>query len=208
MGLRIKVFAGPKDYDIASLYRPDDGELLVGVDSGLDLMLAAGLRIDLAVGDFDSIAPENVGRVRSEAGVCLELPPDKDVTDLAYCLEYLYNHCVYESITVFGGLGGRVDHLVANLNLMKKYDLTFVDDVRRAYVLKKGVHAIANVRKYISFFAVEDVYGLTIRGFKYELSNHYLGTSDSLCVSNAGSGEVAFTKGRLLVIETDEPEVR
>jgi thiamine pyrophosphokinase len=208
MGLKVKIFAGPKDYDPNILYRAEEDELLVGVDAGIDLMFATGLAVDLAVGDFDSISTETAERARREAAVVVELPEEKDVTDLAYCLDYLYNHYVYDSIVVYGGLGGRVDHLVANINLMKKYDLVFIDGIRKAYVLRKGVHRIDNIHKYVSFFALEDVYGLGIRGFRYELSNHYLGTSDSLCVSNSGSGEVAFTKGRLLVIETDEPEPR
>lgn len=207
MGLKVKVFAGPCDYDPARLYREDDDELLVGVDSGLDAMIQAGIRVDLAIGDFDSVRPATAAWVRSAVATVVELPVEKDLTDLAYCLDYLYNRYVYDSIVVYGGLGGRIDHLLANLNLMKRFDLSFEDDTRRAFVLKPGVHRVFNRRKYVSFFALEDVYGLSLSGFRYELSGRFLGTSDSLCVSNEGTGTVAFAKGRLLVIETDEPEI-
>ncbi len=208
MASRIKVFAGPNDYDARRLYQEEAGELLVGVDSGLDRMLAADLPIDIAVGDFDSIDPAHVGLVKARAGLVLTLPAEKNVTDLAYALDYLYNHVAYDSIVVYGGIGGRVDHLVANINLMKKYDLSFEDDNHRMFTLRKGTHAIGNPKRYVSFFAIEDCYDLSIKGFRYELDHHFLGTDDSLCVSNEGSGVVAFSKGRLLVIETDDPAPR
>ncbi len=206
MGIKVKVFAGPRDYDLRRLYYEEADEYLVGVDSGLDQMITAGLRIDLAVGDFDSIAPTNLEKVRHQATVAVELDKEKNMTDLAYALDHVYNHLVYESIEVYGGVGGRVDHLIANINLLKKYDLSFRDERNRLYVLKKGSHRITNLHRYISFFAIEDVYNLSISGFRYEIDNYFLSTSDSLCVSNEGSGEIAFSKGRLLVIETDEPE--
>ncbi|MFA5006055.1 MAG: thiamine diphosphokinase [Candidatus Izemoplasmatales bacterium] len=208
MAVRVKIFAGPNDYDVSRLYREEEGDLLVGVDSGLDRMLEANLPIDLAVGDFDSIDPGNVDRVRTTAKVVVELPADKNMTDLAFAVDYVHNHHVYDEIVVYGGIGGRVDHLIANVNLMKRYDLSFEDGRTRMYVLRKGVHRIANDRRYVSFFALEDCYRLSIKGFRYELDDHYLATHESLCVSNEGAGEVAFSKGRLLVIETDDPEPR
>ncbi|HAQ56401.1 MAG TPA: thiamine diphosphokinase [Acholeplasmatales bacterium] len=205
MAVRIKVFAGPNDYDARLLYQEEEGELLVGVDSGLDRMLEARLPIDIAVGDFDSIDPAHVDAVKKSAGIVLELPAEKNVTDLAFALDYLYNHHAYDSIVIYGGIGGRVDHLVANINLMKKYDLVFEDGTNRMFTLRKGTHTIDNRKRYISFFAVEDCFDLSIRGFRYDLDHYYLGTDDSLCVSNEGSGIVTFSKGRLLVIEADDP---
>jgi thiamine pyrophosphokinase len=68
------------------------------------------------------------------------------------------------------------------------------------YILNKGTYHIDNFKNYISFFAIEDVYGLQLKGFKYSLDNYFLSTSDSLSVSNEGSGDVTFNKGKLLVI--------
>ena len=111
----------------------------------------------------------------------------------------------YEMIEIYGGVGGRIDHLLANMNLLKRFDLTFKDNQHYIYTLRKGKHKIENYHRYISFFALEDVYNLSLKGFKYELNNYYLSTSDSLCVSNEGSGELEFSKGKLLVISSDDP---
>jgi thiamine pyrophosphokinase len=78
------------------------------------------------------------------------------------------------------------------------------DDNHYIYMLSKGKHQINNFKKYVSFFAIEDVYELTLREFKFNLDSYYLGVNDSLCVSNEGSGMVDFTKGKLLVIISDD----
>jgi thiamine pyrophosphokinase len=204
MSKHIKIFAGPNNYTLATVYQHADDDFLVGVDSGLHYLLQAGWPIDVAIGDFDSVDPKQLGQVEAQSKMIIRLPAQKDMTDLAYCLDWIYNHMDYASITVFGGIGGRIDHFLANVNLLKKYDLTMIDDHHRIWMLKKGRHHIVNPHQYISFFALEDVYDLSIKGFDYELDQYYLATTDSLCVSNRGSGDLEFTKGRLLVVATSD----
>ncbi len=200
----IKVFAGPNNYHLENVYKKEAGEFIVGVDSALAILLEGHVDIDLAVGDFDSLPKELLERVKRMSHQTIVLETRKDMTDLAYALDYLYNNMDYEKIVIYGGLGGRIDHTIANLNLLKRFDLHFKDDQNDVYTLKKGRHTIVNHREYISFYALEDVYDLSIKGFSYELVGYYLSTSDSLCVSNSGSGEVFFSKGRLLVVAVDE----
>jgi len=204
MSSKIKIFTGPNNYDLGKVYFEEADEILVGVDSGLEYLIDNSMRIDFAIGDFDSIHNDYLIKIQEKATMLIRLEKEKNMTDLAFALDYLYNNLDYDSIEVFGGIGGRVDHLLANINLLKKYDLKFIDNHTKIFTLKKGTYHIDNTYHYISFFAINDVYDLTIKGFKYELDNYYLVNSDSVCVSNEGSGEISFTKGRLLVIETDD----
>ena len=204
MSAKLKIFAGPNNYDLKHLYFEEDDEILIGIDSGLEYLIDNEMEIDMAIGDFDSIKKEYLEKVRAVAKQVILLEEEKNMTDLAFAIDYLYNNIDYDSIEVYGGIGGRIDHLFANINLLKRYDLKFIDDHTKMYILKKGKNQIINTHRYISFFAIEDVYELSITGFKYELDHYYLNASDSVCVSNEGSGLVDFTKGRLLVIETDD----
>jgi thiamine pyrophosphokinase len=201
---KIKIFCGPNDYDFAHLYFEESDEFLVGVDSGLEYLQSLDKDIDLAVGDFDSIDPVKYEKVKEKCRHIIKLSPEKNMTDLAYALDYVYNNMDYQVIEVYGGLTRRIDHLLANINLIKKYNFTIKDDNHFVFLLSKGKHQIDNYKKYISFFAIEDVYNLNIRGFKFSVDNYYLSTNDSLCVSNEGSGEVEFSKGKLLVVCSNE----
>ncbi|MDA3931468.1 MAG: thiamine diphosphokinase [Tenericutes bacterium] len=201
---KIKIFSGPNDYDFNKLYFEEVNEFIVGVDSGLEYLLNLNKEIDLAVGDFDSIDPEIFEKIKSKCKNIIQLDIKKNKTDLAYALDYIYNHYDYKQIEVYGGISGRVDHFIANLNLMKKYRFSLKDSSHYMYILDKGSFHIENYKKYISFFAIEDVYGLQLKGFKYTLDNYFLSTSDSLSVSNEGSGDVTFNKGKLLVIMSED----
>ncbi|MFW5794411.1 MAG: thiamine diphosphokinase [Bacillota bacterium] len=201
---KIKIFCGPNDYNFRKLYFEEANEFIIGVDSGLEYLLDLDKPIDLAVGDFDSIEKSIYKKVKSKCKKIIELEKRKNKTDLAYALDYIYNNYDYDKIEVFGGISGRIDHFIANLNLMKKYRFSMKDNKHTIYVLDKGKHIINNYKKYISFFAIEDVYNLQLKGFKYTLDNYFLSTSDSLSVSNEGSGEVSFSKGKLLVIMSED----
>jgi thiamine pyrophosphokinase len=204
MSKRIVLFCGPVDYVVSDLYAPQENDVLIGVDAGLGALIDAGLKADIAVGDFDSLPESYVNELESHARTILRLDVRKDKTDLAYALSWVYDHMDYDSILVCGGIGGRIDHFLANVNLLKKYDMTLTDKRHLITLLRKGTYRLDNAYDYVSFFAVEDVYDLTIKGFDYELDHYYLGSADSLCVSNRGSGEVAFSKGRLLVVFSND----
>lgn len=201
---KIKIFCGPNDYNFNQLYFEESKEFLVGIDSGLEYLININKQIDLAVGDFDSINPEVFDKIKAKCDHVINLEKDKNMTDLAYALDYIYNNMDYNEIEVYGGISGRIDHLLANLNLIMKYNFSLRDDHHYIYLLSKGKHQIKNFKEYVSFFAIEDVYGLTLKGFKFNLDSYYLSTNDSLCVSNEGSGIVEFNKGKLLVVMSDD----
>jgi thiamine pyrophosphokinase len=201
---KIKIFCGPNDYNFNSLYFEEDNEYIVGVDSGLEYLETLSKPIDLAVGDFDSIDKKKYDSIKSKCIKIIKLNPEKNMTDLAYTLDYIYNNIDYNEIEVYGGISGRVDHLLANLNLIRKYSFSIRDDKHYIFILSKGKHKVNNYKKYISFFAVEDVYNFSLKGFKYNVNNYYLSSNDSLCVSNEGNGEIEFTKGKVLVISNDD----
>ena len=201
---KIKIFCGPNNYDFDHFYFEESNEFIVGVDSGLEYLATLNKKIDLAIGDFDSIDKKKFDLIKEKCNQIMKRDKDKNLTDLAFTLDYIYNNMDYNEIEVYGGISGRMDHFLANINLIKKYNFTMKDNHHYIFMLSKGKHKINNYKKYISFFAIEDCYNLSIKGFKFTVNNYYLNTNDSLCVSNEGSGEIEFSKGKLLVISSDD----
>lgn len=89
----------------------EDDTLLIAADGGLDHMRRAGLRPAVIIGDFDSLPgdPPDDARV-------VRLPAEKDDTDLLAALKVGWQRGIRE-FHIYGGLGGRLDHTVANLQL-------------------------------------------------------------------------------------------
>ena len=90
-----------------------EGALVIAADSGAVHAKAAGLTIDIAVGDFDSIPPMLLQELES-AGVKIERHPVvKDATDLELAIDVAIRQGA-DVITIVGGHGGRVDQSFAN----------------------------------------------------------------------------------------------
>ncbi len=199
----VKIFAGPLNYDFKKVYNKDEDEYIIGVDQGAILLVQNNMRIDLAIGDFDSVTAEEYEKIQATAIETKKYRSRKDYTDLYLAIEDVLEFD-YTKIIIYGGMGGRFDHSFANLSLLRLGSISIVTEETVMYTLPPGTHRIRNKHKYISFFALEDIPDLTIRGFKYEKRKFELFIDDPLCISNEGEGTVSFSDGLLLVIHQDE----
>jgi thiamine pyrophosphokinase len=94
-----------------------DGAIVIAADSGVEHAQALGLRIHLAIGDFDSVDPAAL-RAAEQSGARIERhPAAKDATDLELALDAAIA-LEPSAIRVLGGHGGRLDHLLANALLL------------------------------------------------------------------------------------------
>ncbi len=195
----VKVFVDPATYDVSKLYSPDNDEVLIGVEGGALAAIDYGLALDIALGDFDSVSEKETQKITDHAKRVERFPEAKDETDSALALKEALKHDPDE-IVFYGGLGGRLDHTVANLALLKQGPVTFVTESSCAFALAPGTYHLGEGYSVVSFFAMEDVKNLHLKDFRYELEGYDLTVDDPLCVSNAGAGEVRFDEGVLLVI--------
>lgn len=164
-------------------YLPEPADLYVGVDAGSLRLLDHSLPLDWAIGDFDSVTPEELGRVKDQAERFLQAPAEKDDTDLELALKEIFKAYPQAQVRIYGALGGRMDHMMANLFLAAEPDLAtymeqieLVDDQNVIRFRPAGQHRLSPIAgmKYISFMP-SDQSRLTIRHAKYPLdaSNYF-----------------------------------
>ncbi|MBF0844356.1 thiamine diphosphokinase, partial [Streptococcus danieliae] len=67
------------------------------------------------VGDFDSVTAEQREQIFVAAKHWVELPAEKNDTDLEVALRIVLEHFPQGDVVVYGALGGRLDHSLANL---------------------------------------------------------------------------------------------
>ncbi len=100
---------------------PPDGSLhrragrVIGVDSGVDHALAAGLVPDVAVGDLDSISAAGLAHVERDGVRIDRHPPAKDATDLELALEVAMEDAPERVIVVGGHPDERIDHWLGTI---------------------------------------------------------------------------------------------
>ena len=93
-------------------------DLIVAADSGLDLAVSAGLTPNLVVGDMDSLSDASLLDRYPPQNV-LRFPTDKDETDTEIGLRVMRERGCTD-ITVAGGGGGRIDHLLGIAALFER----------------------------------------------------------------------------------------
>jgi thiamine pyrophosphokinase len=199
----VKIFTNPVNYTLDTLYKKDEFEYLIGVEQGAYYAVKKGLTLDMALGDFDSITKEEYKVIEQHAKSLKKYPSKKDETDTFLAVEDAKS-LKPERIIIYGGIGSRIDHTYANILLAKNHKITFINNQHKLYTLSKGTYTIDNPHRYISFFALEEVIGLTLEGFDYTLKDYTLTTNDPLSISNKGSGTITFNEGILLVIEAND----
>ena len=105
-----------------SLYEtPCDGDMVIAADSGLRWLRELQIIPDYVIGDFDSLgeSPAEASEATSEiiSGKVVTLPCEKDTTDLYEAAETgIKKGC--KSFFIYGGTGGRLDHTLANIQLL------------------------------------------------------------------------------------------
>ncbi|MGU7918968.1 thiamine diphosphokinase [Streptococcus suis] len=162
---------------------PEPADLYVGVDAGSLRLLDHSLPLDWAIGDFDSVTPEELGRIKNLAERFLQAPAEKDDTDLELALKEVFKAYPQAQVRIYGALGGRMDHMMSNLFLSAEPDLAafmeqieLVDSQNIVRFRPAGQHRLSPIAgmKYISFMP-SDQSRLTIRHAKYPLdtSNYF-----------------------------------
>ena len=182
----------------------EEAPYVICADGGLDLARRCGIRPDLIVGDSDPSQASLPADVE-----CVRLPVMKDDTDTMAAVKIALERG-YESITLAGVLGGRLDHTFANIQAMawaagQGASLWMADRQNEATVLMPGIHRILKRDGYkLSLFGIgEGAFGITLKGLQYPLTDATLTMTTPLGVSNEWKDEIAqieLKKGMLLLI--------
>lgn len=177
------------------------GDFVIAADGGFRHL--NGIKPNCVVGDFDSLGyfPENENVVRH--------PIHKDDTDTMLAIKMGLDRG-FDKFAVFGGLGGRLDHTIANIHglaYLAEHGARgcLVGEGESVILLKNdSVVFSGDAEGTLSVFAYgADARGVTLTGLEYPLENATLTCQFPLGVSNACIGAPAMITvedGRLLIV--------
>jgi thiamine pyrophosphokinase len=184
----------------------EENDLVIAADAGYLTLTRLGVKADRVVGDFDSL-----GAVPVHPDVEVH-PAEKDETDMMLAVRSALD-AGYNEIRIYGGLGGRLDHSIANLQ-------TLVHIARRGargWLIGQGLAITAVVDGEIRFsaeatgivsvFAADGTaYGVNLEGLKYPLTDYTMTSDTPIGISNEFTGvpsRVAVRQGALIVMADD-----
>jgi thiamine pyrophosphokinase len=188
---------------------------VIAADGGVDRALALGLRVDLAIGDFDSVSPEGLATVAAAGGRIERHRADKDATDLELALDAAIA-LEPARIIVVGSSGGRLDHLLGSVLLLglERYASAEID----AYLGSAHIHIVRGSRtltgtpgELVSLVPLHrSAEGVTTRGLVYPLADETLAAGSSRGISNLFDTEtatVALARGTIAVVRPGKEDV-
>lgn len=194
---------------VHSMLRADD--FLVAVDGGLRHLMTLGAKPHLLIGDFDSVAADDLARLE-EAGVVLKRhPAEKDETDLELALQYVVAEG-YCEVLVIAALGGRVDQMLGNIFLLMSPSLEgcrvrLVDGREEVFLIRERETICGCAGDVVSLLPMQGLAeGVTTEGLQYSLCQEILRPERTRGISNVMLGEkavISLRKGLLLCIHTE-----
>ena len=202
-----------KDTFAVSVLEKAAEKTLIAADSGMEFLRRNGIIPQVIIGDFDSVSRETLEWFQGKEGIIWhKLNPVKDDTDTEFALRLAISMGA-ERITVLGGTGSRLDHVLGNIELLgiglgQGIKIELLDANNRICMTDRGMILKKEEQfgKYVSLIPYTmQVEHLYLTGFKYPLADYCLKGFCSIGVSNEITGEqaeITFKNGILIVIES------
>lgn len=188
----------------------EGASLFVCADGGANTARAAGVTPHAIVGDLDSAERDTLDHFASVEQVS---DAGTDRTDTEKSIEWILARGAWDEITLLGASAGRLDHVLGNLALLRRYrdrvSLVLEDDHARSWLARDVATIDAPVGTTVSFFAVGGpADGVTTENFRYALRDVRMDLGGQDSISNVTTGRPArirIARGELLVFVVTRP---
>ena len=186
----------------------EDADYVIACDRGYGYACRCGVRPDLILGDFDSYPdalPDDIPVER--------LPEEKDDTDTMHAIRRALERG-FTSIRLYCALGGRLDHLFANLQsaafaVKRGASVEIIGNDCRINVISESTLSLPERPGWsLSVFSLTDCCRhVSIRGTKYILDDVTVTNDFPVGTSNEwrGCAEISAGEGILAVMQCRMP---
>lgn len=180
---------------------PHEGDFVIAADAGYVSLVRQGVKPDLVVGDFDSLGEMPVGVT------IIRHPVMKDDTDMMLAVKLGFERG-FRNFRLYGALGGRLDHTLANIQTLQYIAArnargVIVGDICLAVVQNGMLRFRAAAKGIISVFCfAEPARGVFLEGLLYPLTDYTMTANLPIGVSNEFTGSparVCVREGCLIV---------
>lgn len=178
-----------------------------GVDRGAFFLAKKGIKMKVAMGDFDSVTEEEKELIKNYADRIIELNPIKNKSDTQEAIE-LAESMGYTKGILIGAIGKRMDHSYVNFRLMNQssMQIEILDEYNKMYILEEGVHSILKSGyPYLSLFSKNAE--VSLAKVKYPLEHYQLNEKDLIGLSNEILDQEAILEimnGKVLIIQSKD----
>lgn len=200
------------DYSLLKEYIMIYDSIVICCDGGLRHAFKANIIPDYIMGDFDSASEELIQYYKKQNIVFKSFPKKKDKTDMEIGIDFAIEKEV-EEIFVFGGMGSRFDHTLANAHILllanrNGINAKLINENNIISVVDEEIHINGKKGDLISLIPLTtEVKGITTFNLEYELINADIKIGTSIGISNVFQRDeiiIKIKEGLLFVIQSKD----
>ena len=182
-----------------------DFDIYICADGGANNAKELGIVPNYIIGDLDSIKTSVYDYFKNFDTKIIK-DTNEDKTDLELAIN-LAETLAPSEIKIFGAIGNRIDHTLANIYCLDKINseipAEIIDDKNIIYLIKKKTKFSGEKGDIVSVIPLSAVLNLNYKGFKWNVKN--LDTKSCwFGISNKMIGDEAnidFSEGKIIVIK-------
>jgi thiamine pyrophosphokinase len=188
---------------------------VICADGGARHLDAAGIIPDLIVGDMDSLDAQKQAYYEARGCPFIRHPRRKDETDTELALHEAFRMEPVE-IWIWGALGHRMDHALANISLLvqgmdKGVEVKLIDEWCELFLIAGRMVLDGEIGQTVSLFPFTGpAIGVTLTGFEFPLTKAVMEIGRPYGVSNrlmTVRGVIEVDSGCLLAVRYFRPGV-
>jgi thiamine pyrophosphokinase len=164
----------------------NNSDCIIAADGGANICFKNNIYPDYVIGDFDSIDKNLKTHFKNSEFI---YKPQQDEHDLLKALKFCET-LKPKKVIATAVFGKRIDHEFSNLFILQNrkfsFELEFIDDYTKIFIINNEFEFNLSKNHAISFLSYKPVFGITLKGFKYNLKN-----KDYPAGFNGASNEIA-----------------
>jgi len=186
-------------------------DFVIGIDAGAETLLESGVKVDLAIGDFDSLKNKDLLKKINH----LEYPKEKDYSDT----EIAVTHAIslgYDEIILTNMLGGRTDHLLFNISILYRIfkegkSTKILENKEEIYIFNKTIEVQTDINDIVSIFPLlGKVVFEESKGLYYPLKGKSVELGETLTLSNTAVSNPVYVELKegvaILILKRAKPK--
>lgn len=192
----------------------NDYRYIICADGGAKHLYKLNIVPDYIIGDLDSLEESIINYYKNKGVNFKKFPQRKDETDAQLCI-HLAKDLKSSEIHLIGALGGRIDHTIANINLMYYIKELGINPIIKSkyedlYMIEnEGINVKGKKGDIISIIPAKgDVSGVTLENLEYPLENAIIKYGNPIGISNvmkSNQCSIKVKNGCLIIVKNKIP---
>ncbi len=193
----------------------NDYRYIICADGGAKHLYKLNIVPNYIIGDLDSLEESIINYYKNKGVDFKKFPKRKDETDAQLCIHLAKDLNALE-IHLLGALGGRIDHTIANINLMYYIKELGINPIIKSKVEdiymadSEVINIMGQKGDIISIIPAKgDVSGVTLKNLEYPLENANIKYGNPIGISNvmiSNQCSIKVKNGCLIIVRNKIPK--